>query len=309
MVDLIDVLENELKRQNVSNPRELARKQAVALSCFLGGRQFYIPCGDTILTALRDDLLYCQFNGRNMEELRRPVPPVPAADLPDYCPPEKAGIHDVISLICSHLKPQNNRHPAGYFVTIIPHLPPDFLDCHQSIFSGKHDGGDTKKLKAALLAVTIAGGGVGGYQEMTRQSLIHLENIAYMPYRDIAGVLTVCVGHTGPDIEMRRYSHAECMALLDSDLKPVYAAIDRLVRVPLTPYQKTALATFIFNTGVTAFSKSTLLKKLNAGDYAGARDQMARWVFAAGHKWKGLMNRREVEMAIWNIRGADDLRQ
>ncbi|STK78194.1 lysozyme [Escherichia coli] len=26
---------------------------------------------------------------------------------------------------------------------------------------------------------------------------------------------------------------------------------------------------------------------------------MARWVFAAGHKWKGLMNRREVEMAIW----------
>ncbi|MDI5754417.1 hypothetical protein MJL79_28970, partial [Salmonella enterica subsp. enterica serovar Montevideo] len=42
---------------------------------------------------------------------------------------------------------------------------------------------------------------------------------------------------------------------------------DRLVRVPLTPYQKTALATFIFNTGVTAFSKSTLLKKLNAGDY------------------------------------------
>ncbi|EKF3829307.1 lysozyme [Escherichia coli] len=169
--------------------------------------------------------------------------------------------------------------------------------------------GIPKKLKATLLAVTIAGGGVGGYQEMTRQSLIHLENIAYMPYRDIGGVLSVCVGHTGPDIEMRRYSHAECMALLDSDLKPVYAAIDRLVRVPLTPYQKTALATFIFNTGVTAFSKSTLLKKLNAGDYDGARDQMARWVFAAGHKWKGLMNRREVEMAIWNIRGADDLRQ
>ncbi|EBM2600418.1 lysozyme, partial [Escherichia coli] len=54
--------------------------------------------------------------------------------------------------------------------------------------------GIPKKLKAALLAATIAGGGVGGYQEMTRQSLIHLENIAYMPYRDIAGVLTVCVG-------------------------------------------------------------------------------------------------------------------
>lgn len=43
VVDLIDVLENELKRQNVSNPRELARKQAVALSCFLGGGSFTSP--------------------------------------------------------------------------------------------------------------------------------------------------------------------------------------------------------------------------------------------------------------------------
>ncbi|ECI5214679.1 positive regulator of late transcription [Salmonella enterica subsp. diarizonae] len=71
LVDLIDVLENDLKRQSISDARGIARRQAVALSCYLGGRQYYIPCGDTILTALRDDLIYCQFNGRNMEELRR----------------------------------------------------------------------------------------------------------------------------------------------------------------------------------------------------------------------------------------------
>lgn len=168
--------------------------------------------------------------------------------------------------------------------------------------------GIPKKLKATLLAAALVGGGMGGYQEMTRQTLVHLENIAYEPYYDVAGVLTVCVGHTGPDIVWKHYTHSECMDLLDSDLKPVYAAINRLVKVPLTDYQRTALATFVFNTGTGAFSSSTLLKKLNAGDYAGARDQMARWVFAAGHKWKGLMNRREVEMAIWNVRGPDDLR-
>jgi lysozyme len=168
--------------------------------------------------------------------------------------------------------------------------------------------GIPKSLKASLLAAAIAGGVGGGYQEMTRQTLIHLEGVAYDPYYDVAGVLTVCVGHTGPDIKLRRYTHTECMTLLDQDLKPVYAAIERLVKVPLTPYQRTALATFVFNTGVGAFSGSTLLKKLNAGDFAGARDQMARWVFAAGHKWVGLMNRREVEMAIWNVRGTDDLR-
>ncbi|HDS8578244.1 TPA: lysozyme [Klebsiella variicola] len=160
-------------------------------------------------------------------------------------------------------------------------------------------------LKASLLAIAIAG---GGYQEMTRETLVHVESIEYYPYRDVAGVLTVCVGHTGADIQMRTYMRTECMALLDRDLRPVYAAINRLVNVPLTDYQRTALATFVFNTGVSAFTSSTLLKKLNAGDYAGARDQMARWVFAAGHKWQGLMSRRDVEMAIWSVRGPDDLR-
>lgn len=124
----------------------------------------------------------------------------------------------------------------------------------------------------------------------------------------MAGVLTVCVGHTGADIQMRTYSHDECMALLDSDLKPVHAAIKRLVKVPLTDYQRTALATFVFNTGIGAFTSSTLLKKLNAGDFQGARDQMQRWVFAGGKKWKGLMTRREVEMAIWSVGGIHDLK-
>ncbi|ELM1618747.1 TPA: Mor transcription activator family protein [Salmonella enterica subsp. enterica serovar Yopougon] len=72
LVELIDILEAELKRQGISDePRTLARKQALALSHYLGGRQYYIPCGGSMLTALRDDLIYCQFNGRNIEDLRR----------------------------------------------------------------------------------------------------------------------------------------------------------------------------------------------------------------------------------------------
>jgi lysozyme len=160
-------------------------------------------------------------------------------------------------------------------------------------------------LKATLLAIAIAG---GGYQEMTRETLIHVEGIEYYPYRDVAGILTVCVGHTGADIQLRTYTHSECMTLLDRDLKPVRTAIKRLVKVPLTDYQRTALETFVFNTGTGAFASSTLLKKLNTGDFAGARDQMRRWVFADGKKWKGLMSRREVEMAIWSVEGIDDLK-
>lgn len=161
-----------------------------------------------------------------------------------------------------------------------------------------------KSLSAALLFVWMSG---GGYREMTRETLIRLEGVVYEPYRDIGGVLTVCVGHTGADIRPRRYNHAECMALLDQDLKPVYAAIDQRVTVPLTPYQRTALATFIFNVGPDAFARSTLLQRLNAGDFAGARAEMARWVYARGRKWRGLMNRREAEMAIWDLNGPQAL--
>lgn len=160
-------------------------------------------------------------------------------------------------------------------------------------------------LKATLLAIAIAG---GGYQDMTRETLIHVEGIAYTPYRDVAGIWTVCVGHTGADIQLRTYTYAECMTLLDNDLKPVRSAIKRLVKVPLTDYQRTALETFVFNTGTGAFASSTLLKRLNAGDFEGAREQMRRWVFAGGKKWKGLMTRREVEMAIWSVEGIDDLK-
>jgi Uncharacterized conserved protein len=72
LVELIDILEAELTRQgHTEEPRILARKQALALSHYLGGRQYYIPCGNSMMTALRDDLIYCQFNGRNIEELRR----------------------------------------------------------------------------------------------------------------------------------------------------------------------------------------------------------------------------------------------
>ncbi|ELY4257915.1 glycoside hydrolase family protein, partial [Cronobacter sakazakii] len=42
----------------------------------------------------------------------------------------------------------------------------------------------------------------------------------------------------------------------------------------------------------------TLMKKLNDSDYVGACNELKRWIYAGGKKWKGLMNRREVEYAI-----------
>ncbi|MCK8538232.1 lysozyme [Yersinia ruckeri] len=126
-----------------------------------------------------------------------------------------------------------------------------------------------------------------------------LEGREYMPYRDVVGVLTVCDGHTGKDIiPGKRYSDTECDTLLRQDLIPVFAAIDRSVKVPLTDFRKAALASFGYNVGITAMSNSTMVKKLNRGDTSGACEELRRWVKAGGKVWKGLVNRREVEREL-----------
>lgn len=116
------------------------------------------------------------------------------------------------------------------------------------------------------------------------------------PYIDPAGVLTVCDGHTGPDIDPSRiYTDAECDAWRETDLAQADAAIQRLVIVPLNDWQRAALIDFVYNVGAGNLAKSTLLRRLNAGDYDGACDEYRRWVYAGGRRLPGLVTRREVD--------------
>ncbi|HGJ5865098.1 lysozyme, partial [Arsenophonus nasoniae] len=92
------------------------------------------------------------------------------------------------------------------------------------------------------------------------------EGLRYEPYKDAGGILTVCYGHTGKDvIAGKRYTEEECQKFLDADLRNAIDTVESNVKVPLSEIQKAALASFIYNIGNTAFAKSTLLKKLNAG--------------------------------------------
>lgn len=63
---------------------------------------------------------------------------------------------------------------------------------------------------------------------------------------------------------------AEATQLLGRDLENAARDVLRLVKVPLTPGQFDALVSFAHNVGATSFAKSTLLVRLNAGDYDGA---------------------------------------
>jgi lysozyme len=86
---------------------------------------------------------------------------------------------------------------------------------------------------------------------------------------------------------------------LHEDLAPVYLTIESNVKVPLTQGQFDALCSFIFNVGSGNFVKSTLLKKLNAGDTAGAAAEFVRWNRAGGKVLTGLTRRREAERELF----------
>ncbi len=127
------------------------------------------------------------------------------------------------------------------------------------------------------------------------------EGRIFTPYKDTGGIYTVCEGHTGPDIDPQRlYTDADCDAFKRQDIAKAAAAVNRLVRVPVTSYQQAALIDFVYNLGPTALANSTLLARLNARDYEGACKEYGRWVH-------GRVNGRLVELqALVNRRAADE---
>lgn len=87
--------------------------------------------------------------------------------------------------------------------------------------------------------------------------------------------------------------------LLAQDLKKADKAITRKVTVPLNQNQFDALSSFTFNVGRSNFANSTLLKKLNNKDYAGAANQFPNWVYSNKTKVEGLVNRRKDEQNLF----------
>jgi lysozyme len=87
------------------------------------------------------------------------------------------------------------------------------------------------------------------------------------------------------------------------DLDEAATKVLSLVKVPLTDNQLGALVSFAFNVGNGAFAKSTLLKKLNAGNYDAVPFELAKWVKNDGKTMAGLVNRRASEAGLWS-RGA-----
>lgn len=114
---------------------------------------------------------------------------------------------------------------------------------------------------------------------------------------------TIGYGHTSDGfLKVKRglsISPKQAEDALEFDLNETAAKVDELVKVELSDNQFGALVSFAFNVGLGAFGKSTLLKKLNKGDYSAVPGEMAKWVNNDGKKMQGLVNRRAAEAGLW----------
>lgn len=122
---------------------------------------------------------------------------------------------------------------------------------------------------------------------------------AYLPTPN--DVWTIGYGHTKTAHASMTITEAQAEQLLRSDLDWAEAAVNSLVKVGLTQHQYDALVSFVFNIGETNFSTSTLLRKLNAGDYEGAANEFPRWNKQKGTVLQGLVNRRHKEMLYFLV--------
>lgn len=145
----------------------------------------------------------------------------------------------------------------------------------------------TKKLLTLGTSAIIAV--IGGYMIMPWEGM---ENHAY---RDIVGIPTLCFGET-KGVKMGDYrTDEQCEESLSKELAVYNQAMKKYVKVPLRPYEEVAYTSFVWNLGETNFRNSTLLKKLNAGDRAGACNELLKWNRAGGVEVRGLTNRRLAE--------------
>lgn len=123
-------------------------------------------------------------------------------------------------------------------------------------------------------------------------------------YKCPAGVWTIGYGWTRPVDGVRIHAGMKIAQETSERLLRVGADdygrdVSRVVSAPVNQNQFDALVDFAYNLGVSALSGSTLLRKLNSGDYTGAAAEFPRWNKANGKPLPGLTRRREAERCLF----------
>jgi len=138
------------------------------------------------------------------------------------------------------------------------------------------------------------------------------EALRLSAYDDGGGVLTIGYGHTGPEVKTGdKISAAQAETFLRADLLRFESTANAAIKVAVTQNQYDMFISILFNVGsgkegmadgiieLKVGGPSTLLAKLNAGDYLGAGAEFIKWHKDGGKRLKGLLRRRVREISIW----------
>lgn len=140
---------------------------------------------------------------------------------------------------------------------------------------------------------------VGRINAVGLELIKDFEGLRLNSYQDAVGVWTIGYGHTRTAGPGQRITDAQATALLREDVANFENAVTQAVQVPMTANQFAALVSFTYNVGSGALNRSTLLRKLNAGDTLGAADEFLRWNRAGGQELAGLTRRRIAERELF----------
>lgn len=139
--------------------------------------------------------------------------------------------------------------------------------------------------------------------QTARCLIAHAEGLRLESYPDPGGVWTIGWGTTRingkavqPDMVITK---EQADSYFNHDIAIVEKEVSKLVKVPLTDNQFSSLVSFVYNIGSAQFRTSTLLRKLNQGDYDGAANEFGRWIYDNRKVLNGLITRREHERDLF----------
>lgn len=126
------------------------------------------------------------------------------------------------------------------------------------------------------------------------------EGLYLSAYQDQGGVWTVGYGHTGAGVhEGLTITEEQADLFLESDVARAVSCVNRVVTAEIHQGQFDALVDFTFNLGCATLSQSTLLRAVNAGDFAAAAAQFLLWDHVGGRVVPGLLRRRQAEVGMF----------
>lgn len=148
-----------------------------------------------------------------------------------------------------------------------------------------------QQIRVAVSSIALSAAGLIGIAEYEGY-----RGDAYIPVK--GDVPTIGFGTTGGVKMGDTIEPVRALVRLGSDVAAFERAMAGCIKVPLYQHEWDAYVSWAYNVGTGAACSSTLVRKLNAGDYEGACNELPRWNMAAGRVLPGLVKRRAAEQAL-----------